>query len=97
MIPKPVLVTTGASFVVPALLFALLAVGVVFVAHRLVPWRRLLATRGQARVAAAARHDADAAQLRAQPLRAFAVRAREISDRSGEARSTPQTEPTAGR
>jgi hypothetical protein len=79
VIPKPVLVTTGASFLVPAVLLALLAVGTIYAIHLGFRLPRRIRTLKQAASAADLRRQAEEAKLHAGPKDSFALKAREIA------------------
>jgi hypothetical protein len=79
VIPKPVLVTTGASFLVPAVLLALLAVGAIYAIHLGFRLPRRIHTLKQAARATDLRRQAEEAKLLAGPKDSFALKAREIA------------------
>jgi hypothetical protein len=66
VVPKGVLVTTGASFLVPAVLLALLAVGVIYAIHLGVTFKRRLFSRVSRKDIAQRRSDARQAALHAE-------------------------------
>lgn len=80
VIPKPVLVTTGASFLVPAALLAVGTVGAVYAIHLLFHLPRQIKTARQAAEASRFRREADEAKLRAKQRDSYATEARSVAN-----------------
>ncbi len=81
VVPKNVLVTMGASYLVPASLIALAAVGVLVVIHGIVRGPSWIAATNSRRTARKLRYEADKAIRDAAPEEKIALSARELATR----------------
>jgi hypothetical protein len=79
VIPKGVLVTTGASFLVPAVLIALLAVGLVYAVHLGLYLPQRLRARDESRKAARLEYEAEQAALSVPSKQKLAESARALA------------------
>lgn len=79
VVPRAVLVTTGASFLVPAVLLALLVVVLISAVHMVLSLPARISVRKQTLHARQLRYEADDAMRRLEPLEQLAVSSRELA------------------
>jgi hypothetical protein len=79
VVPRAVLVTTGASFLVPAVLLALLVVVLISGTHMVLSLPARIRAREQTRNARSFRYQAENAKRRLEPLEQLAISSRELA------------------